>query len=541
MQIDVKSITWDEPTGIVWDDEPKKKEDQRPLAQRLIQDGSAGLVRGAGSIGATLLTPYDLIAGNTKSIGNPERRKAMDEAFASMGVDTNGMIYGGGKLVGEVAGTAGAGGVLANGLRMIPGAAKVAPLIDAIGSSGMTAGGATGKTALASRVTGGALTGGVSAGLVSPEDAGTGATIGGVLPPALMLAGKAGTAAGRMMRGGEQTPEMAAAVRAAQEAGYVIPPTQANPSAANKIMEGLAGKISTAQNASARNQGVTNKLAAEALGLPADTKLTPELLQEVRAQAGRSYARLGSTGVITPGEAYGKALDKIAEPFKLTAEAFPNAAPSPVLSLVESLRTPAFASASAVEKIKQLRTLADDSFRTGNTDVGRAAKSAAAALEDTVDAHLQSLGAPELLKEFRDARQLIAKTYTVEKALNPASGSVDARKLAAQLKKGKPLSGELLTAGRFGLQFPKAAQAVEGMGSLPQVSPLDWAMGGSISAATANPLGMLTMAARPAARAAALSGPVQRGLLQSPGGPMLLDGPFSRAGLLSAPILGIDQ
>ena len=516
--------------------------DQRPFIQRLMQDGPAGLVRGAGSIGATLLTPYDLAVGNTKSIGNPERRQAMDEALKSMGVDTEGMLYGGGKLAGEIAGTAGAGGAIAGGARLLPGAAKAAPLLDAMRTAGFSAGGATGASGAALRAAGGGVAGGASAGMVNPEEAGTGGVVGAVMPGALQLAGKAGTATGRLMRGPEQSPELAAAVQAAQGAGYVIPPTQAKASLGNRLIEGMAGKISTAQNASARNQGVTNKLAAEALGLPADAKLTPDLLQEVRTQAGRSYARLGSTGVITPGEAYGKALDKIAEPFKLTAEAFPGAAPSPVLSLVESLRSPAFASASAVEKIKQLRTLADDSFRTGNTDVGRAAKSAAGALEDAVESHLQTIGAPELLKEFRDARQLIAKTYTVEKALNPASGSVDARKLAAQLNKGKPLSGDLLTAAKFAAQFPKASQAVEGMGSLPQTSPLDWAMGGSLSAATANPLGMLGVVARPAARSAALSGPVQRGLLQSPqrGVPLLGDD-LTRFGLLSAPILATDR
>ena len=80
------------------DSEP---EDKRPFIQKLLQDGPAGLVRGAGSIGATLLTPYDLAVGNTKSIGNPERRQAMDDAFKMLGVDTEGMAYGGGKLAGR--------------------------------------------------------------------------------------------------------------------------------------------------------------------------------------------------------------------------------------------------------------------------------------------------------------------------------------------------------------------------------------------------------------------------------------------------------
>lgn len=169
---------------------------ERPFIQKLLQDGPAGLVRGAGSIGATLLTPYDLAVGNTKSIGNPERRQAMDDAFKMLGVDTEGMTYGGGKLAGEIAGTAGAGGVVAGGARLLPGAAKVAPLLDAVRTAGFSAGGATGAGGVGLRAAGGGITGGAAAAMVSPEDAGMGAGVGAVLPGALQVAGKAGSAVG---------------------------------------------------------------------------------------------------------------------------------------------------------------------------------------------------------------------------------------------------------------------------------------------------------------------------------------------------------
>lgn len=503
---------------------------------------AAGLVRGAGSIGATLLTPYDLIAGNTKSIGNPERRQAMDDALKTAKFDTDSLAYGGGKLAGEIAGTAGIGGTLARGLgAVIP---RSAPMLEAIGSAGMKASGMTGIGGLAARAVGGGITGGASAGLVNPEDVGIGAGVGAVMPGALQAVGKVGGAAGRLLRGPEQAPELAAAIKAAQASGYVIPPTQAKASLGNRLMEGMAGKITTAQNASAANQGVTNKLAAQALGLPADTKLTPDLLQNVRKVAGQAYDAIGGTGTVTASKGYGQALDNIAAPYVKAMQGFPNAKPNPVIQMVESLRSDAFDAASAVAKVKELRTAADDAFRTGNTDIGRAAKSVAKALEDELEAHVQGLGAPDLLQQFRNARQVIAKTYTVEKALNPASGSVDARKLATQLKAGKPLSGELKDAASFASQFPKASQTVEQMGSLPQLSPLDWAAGGSIAAGMSNPLGMLGVLARPAARKAALSPMVQNRLIQSQSqgllGNMPMDG-FSRFGLLSAPILATDQ
>jgi hypothetical protein len=330
------------------------------------------------------------------------------------------------------------------------------------------------------------------------------------------------------------------AIQNARQAGYVIPPTQAKPTLGNRLLEGFSGKLTTAQNASARNQAVTNAKAATAIGLPADTKLTPDVLKTVRDQAGQAYDALGQVGSITPGTTYDKALDSIAAPFIKAQSSFPGAKTSPVVDLVGSLRTPSFDAAAAIEKIKQLRTASDDAFRTGNTDIARASKSAAKALEDAIEGHLQQSGNTQLLNQFRDARQLIAKTYSVEKALNPATGTVDAKALASQLKRGKPLSGELKESAEFAARFPKAAQPIEGMGSLPQTSPLDWALGAGMSASTANPLLLASVMARPAARSLTLSPLVQNRLVSSGQNPlmMLANPELAQLGYRAAPVLG---
>lgn len=502
---------------------------------------AAGAVRGAGSIGATLMAPFDLAErGIRKVMGAPDvdlnaqRRADMTGALEGMGADPESLAFKGGKLGAEIAGTMGVGGALAGAVPASI-ASKAPALVQAVKTAGMSAGGKTGAAGLATRMAGGALTGGAAAGLVNPEDAGTGAMIGAALPPALQVAGKAGQAVGRVLKGPQQTPELKAAVQAARQAGYVIPPTQAKPTLGNRVLEGFAGKLTTAQNASAKNQAVTNNLAAKAIGLPADTKITPDVIKSVRDVAGQAYEAIGQSGTVTPGASYASALNAIEAPFKKAAQGFPNAKPSPVLQLVESLRSPTFDAASAVAKIKELRTAADDAFRSGNTDVGRASRAGAKALEDALESHLQQTGAVDLLKNFRDARQLIAKTYTVEKALNPASGSVDARKLANELKKGKPLSGDLKSVAEFASTFPKAAQAIEGMGSLPQTSPLDWAAGGIISAGMSNPLGLAGIAARPAARALTLSPMVQNRLIQQPNAlQQMLSGPELEQFLLRA-------
>lgn len=201
--------------------EPKQKSIGDQVKQGL-GNLVAGAVRGAGSIGATLLYPIDkygdyqdekdgvstltlssLVTGQNKPrlTRNEQRRADMDAGLAAMGAEPDSLLYKGGKLGGEIAGTAGAGSALAAGARAAPFLATKAPaLINALETSGMSAGGLTGARGLAVRAAGGAAAGGVSAGMIDPEQAAGGAVIGGALPPALMVAGKVGSAIGSGVR-----------------------------------------------------------------------------------------------------------------------------------------------------------------------------------------------------------------------------------------------------------------------------------------------------------------------------------------------------
>ena len=161
-----------------------------------------GAVRGAGSVGATLLAPIDMAAramnkGQPINIGGydiagQDRRAGMTGGLQEMGVDPESTMYGIGKFGGEMAGTAGAGGVLAKGLSAAPTVASRVPgLIQALRSGGMTG------PNIGTRAVGGAVSGGASAALVNPEDVGSGAAIGAALP----VVGKAGSAITKMLGG----------------------------------------------------------------------------------------------------------------------------------------------------------------------------------------------------------------------------------------------------------------------------------------------------------------------------------------------------
>ena len=317
-----------------------------------------------------------------------------------------------------------------------------------------------------------------------------------------------------LLRGQKPNPQVLQQVQQARDVGYVIPPTQANPSLMNRIIEGISGKVTTAQNASLRNQAVTNQLTAKSLGLPEDTIITPEVLQNLRQTAGQAYENLGASGVVKTSPKYIQALDNI-EPYKdakKAVQAFNSPEAKPIIDVVESLKTPSFDVSAALSKIKLLRNDADKAYRGGDASLGKANKEAAKVLENTIENYLANSKQTDLLEKFRDARQLIAKTYTVEKALNQTTGTVDAKKLAAQLQKGKPLSGELKSVAEFGQAFPKAVQTPETMGSLPQFNPLDY-FAGLVVGGTTGPAGATAAFARPALRSVALSQPIQNRLL----------------------------
>jgi hypothetical protein len=417
-------------------------------------------------------------------------------------------------IAGRVGGAVAPAAAITRGAGMIPSFARANPIVQ-----GSALGATSGLiTPINTGATGGEMYSDVG------QNVAIGTALGGAVPAVASIPS--------LLRGQGPSPQMVQSIQQARNLGYVIPPTQANPSMLNRVMEGVAGKISTAQNASARNQQITNRLAAKSLGLAEDTAITPQVLADLRTTAGNAYTNLGLAGQVITDKSYINALDDIAKPFVVAAKGFPDAPPSPVLNLVQSLKSPSFDATAAIEKVKQLRTAADDAFRSGNTDIARASKSAATAIENALEGHLSKTGQGDLLAKFRDARQLIAKTYSVEKAANPATGTIDAKKLAAQLQRGKPLSAELKDIAQFSQSFPKASQTPETMGSLTQLNPLDYFAGLVGGVSTGGP-GAAAILARPAMRAAALSSPVQNRLIPSTAAPFLTENQRNLARLLT--------
>jgi hypothetical protein len=181
---------------------------------------AAGALRGAGSIGATILAPVDMISDALDGKGvslesNRKRRADIDSGLTYLvGSDPDSLAYKAGKLGGEVAGTAGMGSVLAGGVRAAaPLAARAGmsgstlqTLANSVATGGMRTGSSTSRLAdLAMRATGGATTGAASTALINPEDAAAGGVVGAALPGISKVGGAIGNKLEQLARGGAES------------------------------------------------------------------------------------------------------------------------------------------------------------------------------------------------------------------------------------------------------------------------------------------------------------------------------------------------
>lgn len=259
------------------------------------QNIALGALSGAADIGATILSPIDWLARkagvSNEFVGLPEgeRRRALGEFFKEH-ADTESLAFAGGELGTQIAGTAGVGGLLGRGVmattKVAPSLAKFAqPLATSLETGGFKTGLTPGLPSAITRVVGGAGTGAAATGLVSPEDVGAGAVIGGALPGAVKLAGKAGRAL--LPDAGAR----AALARAAQKYGIPVAPADVWGGTLGRAMKSviadlpLLGRIPRSQKAAA--QEAYNRAIAKELGVDA-TQLTTEVL----AKAKEGYSKL---------------------------------------------------------------------------------------------------------------------------------------------------------------------------------------------------------------------------------------------------------
>lgn len=313
----------------------------------------------------------------------------------------------------------------------------------------------------------------------------------------------------------------------AKQEGYVVPPSYQGSGLFPRFMEGISGKYKTNQLAGIKNQEVTNRLARSALGIPEDAPLTDSALDAYRFSVSQPYRDVAN----------------LPKRQSVTATSNITDWDAPVQAVK------GFDPANALESLKEARDNAKMYWKGANMGnpealaLARQTDDLADALEKQIEAYAVSNGNDDLVKRLVDARRQIAKSYTVEKALNEGTGNVDATKLAKMIEKGDPLTGDLEKAGKFGMAFHDVARPPKS-GDANPLTALDFMTGvlssGAGGAAWGGPgamaLSMAPTAARIGSRYSLLSPGVQRVLgpnysigLANKVLPGLLDNPVAKA------------
>ena len=268
-------------------------------------DAGAGAVRGAGSIGASVLFPVDvgkdLMQGKGLSIdSNMQRRKDMDEGLTSLvGANPESGIYQGAKLATELAGTGGVPKILSKlpALNNLPNVAK------AVESSGLSLGGKTTGSLvkdMAIRSSGGALSAGGTVAAIDPAETGTAATLGAMLPVGVKGAHGAGEILGKGVASlvGKASPEVAALAERAKALGIPVP---ADRLVDSNAMNATASSLNylpfsgRAQTEKAMESGL-NKALSKTFGQ--DSANVTKALRDARPALGAEFERVLKTNTL---------------------------------------------------------------------------------------------------------------------------------------------------------------------------------------------------------------------------------------------------
>ena len=479
-EIDAKLVKWDEApkidaAAVKWDAPAAEAPSIGERAKRVAGLGARALVTGATAIptlmaegvaaplraltgGRFFPSPSATLQGNLTAAGLPQPENRT-ERFAT---DITGAMAGGGGLLG---------------------AARMAQPTSMVGQGVQQA-----LVQQPGRQIAGAGTGATASTLAGEMGAGpTGQTLAG-------LVGGMAPFGPQMMRGkplpeAQQRNEVLAR---GQNAGFVTPPSQSNPTAVNKLLGGYAGQAATEQAAALKNQPVANSIIRKELGLAPDAPINQQALETIRNNA--------------------------SQPYREIAAIHPTAAKA-----LEDLKNVRF------EKNRWYKFY-ERSNDPAAQDKAKAFGDIAERIENTFEALAKTVGKPDLMERLRAGRATIAKTYDIENSLD--IGDVSARSIGREFDKApQKYTGGLRQIGEFASAYPKATQDMMGR-TPPGVSPLDYAAGGMMGASAGN-YGLLgTVLGRPLVRNMVLSDPYQALMAQPELNP-LLRGDAAGLGMLS--------
>lgn len=427
----------------------------------------SGALSGAANIGATLAAPVDLLIGGVPAV--KDRREKL-RSFFMENADTGSNAFRLGELGSEIAGTAGVGGAISKvlggaGRALLPNSRFIPKLASAVESGGFKLGTPSAGTVgerlldLGTRAAGGAVAGGAAAGLINPENAATGAVIGGALPVGVLGAGATGRGLRNAITGGQVSPEVQSLYAKAQQYGIDIPADRIANSrplnAAAASLEYMPFSGRTASLDAMRKQFDT----ALSRTVGQNTSNVAEALRRAETQLGAAFEQtLTQNGVKYDNALLRKLVDNLDEArLELGANSKEYAR---LVDITNDMFDRAKQTAGgALEMDGQaayhIKKVLDRIGDSADTSLAYHARQMKTSLMDALD---RSLG-PQKAAEFAKVRQQYGNMLTLQGMVpHGAEGSVSPARLAA----AKGLRGELSDLADIAGQFLKTRESPHG-------------------------------------------------------------------------------
>ncbi len=268
--------------------------------------------------------------------------------------------------------------------------------------------------------------------------------------------------------------ELSPAAKNAREAGFSLTPEDLGAGSVAKNVAGLAGEPKLAKLISMNNRETANALIAEDFGIPKDTKISRETLENIREQQGSNYEIVRKSGTVALDGPLKKEVYDSAKDLLVAARELPYRAENPLLKTVKTILSRDKLDANTmVSEIINLRAEAKKAFASKDAGAGRVDLAIAEAMEGALDRHLSKptmgsdmAGVPGdtgALQRLRDSRTVIAKTYAADRAMNPATGDFNPQAYAHMLRQKVPLTGGPKQVAEAAAAFPRSLQNPTGL------------------------------------------------------------------------------
>jgi hypothetical protein len=248
------------------------------------------------------------------------------------------------------------------------------------------------------------------------------------------------------------------AVADARRMGLLLRPTDIQPTAGPRVVEAVAGRKG-GENVVEANKAQVRKVQLADMGMPETAPLNRDVtFDKARGNVAQPYDEVAKLPIQQADDAMIKRLESLRADLDVIgaedyAPAISKIVDDAIVKTDSGLTGEQLLKNITVLRERAKRTYSNKSATTEALDIADTNLKVATELESLID---NSISNPKLLKQFRDAREKMARIYAYEGATNLNTGLLDVNKLARITAKNNNLTGDIAALGRVAGNFPYA-------------------------------------------------------------------------------------